>query len=74
MQTNNAILDAEAQLVAEVGPSDEHSGDWRTSDNVELDPRLVLQTLGQDTHMRNYIGRLYGSGAQHPKHTNSGRL
>lgn len=56
MQTNNAILDAEAQLVAEVGPSDEYSGDWRASDNVELDPRLVLQTLRQDTHARHYVG------------------
>lgn len=56
MQTNNAILDAEAQLVAEVGPSDEYSGDRRTSDNVELDPRLVLQTLRQDTQTRHYVG------------------
>lgn len=43
--TDNAILNAEAQLVAEVRPSDEYSGHWGTSDNVELDPRLVLQTL-----------------------------
>lgn len=41
-KTHNAVLDTEAQLVAEVGPSDEHCGDWRTSDDVEFDPRLVL--------------------------------
>lgn len=32
--TDNAILDTEAQLVAEVGPSDEYSGHWGTSDDV----------------------------------------
>lgn len=57
MQTNNAILNAEAQLVAEVRPSDEYSGDRRTSDSVELDPRLVLQTLRQDTYRRHCIGK-----------------
>lgn len=40
--THNAILDAEAQLVAEVWPSDEDSGHWGASNNVQLDPRLVL--------------------------------
>lgn len=52
--TDNAILDAEAQLIAEVGPSDEYSGHWGTSDNVKLDPRLVLQTLHKDSK----LGRL----------------
>lgn len=72
MQTDNAILDAEAQLVAEVGPSDEDSGDWRTPDYVELDPRLVLQTLRQDTHGRGITLAAHGCGAQLTKHTNSG--
>lgn len=40
--THNAVLYTEAQLVAEVWPSDEHSGHWRTSDNVQLNAGLVL--------------------------------
>lgn len=43
--THNAILYTETELVAEVGSADEDHGDWRTSDNVHLNPGLRLQTL-----------------------------
>lgn len=45
--TDNSILDAEAQLVAQVRTSDEDGGHGGASDDVELDPGLVLQALHQ---------------------------
>lgn len=47
--TDDAILDAEAQLVAQVGASDEDGGHGGASDDVQLDPGLVLQTLHQES-------------------------
>lgn len=44
-RTHDAILHAETQLVFEVRPLDEDSGDWRAADDVELHLSLVLQTL-----------------------------
>ena len=44
-QTHDAVLHAETQLVFEVWPLDEDSGDWRAADDVELHLCLVLQTL-----------------------------
>lgn len=46
--THNAVLDAEAQLVPEVWPADEHHGDRRTPNNVHLDPGLRLETLRRE--------------------------
>lgn len=43
--THDSILHAEAQLVLEVRPLDEHRGDRGTADDVQLHLRLVLQTL-----------------------------
>lgn len=45
--THYAILDAEAQLVSEIRPANEHHGDRRAPDNVHLDPGLRLETLGK---------------------------
>lgn len=42
---DNAILYAEAELVPEVWSADEDHGDWRTSNNVHLNPGLRLQAL-----------------------------
>ena len=47
-RTHNAVLDAEAQLVSEVRPADEHHGNRRTPDDVQLDPGLRLETLRED--------------------------
>ena len=44
-RTHDAVLHAETQLVFEVRPLDEDSGDWRAADDVELHLSLVLQTL-----------------------------
>lgn len=44
-RTHDAVLNTETQLVFEVWPLDEDSGDWRAADDVELHLRLVLQTL-----------------------------
>lgn len=43
--THNAVLDAEAQLVPEIWPANEHHCNRGTPDNVHLDPRLRLKTL-----------------------------
>lgn len=43
--THDAILDAKAQLVAQVGSPDEDRGHGGAPDDVQLDPRLVLQSL-----------------------------
>lgn len=40
--THNAVLDAEAQLVSEVRPADEHHSDGWAPDDVHLDPGLRL--------------------------------
>lgn len=47
--TDNAVLDAEAQLVAQVRASDEDGGHGGASDDVQLDPGLVLQALHQES-------------------------
>lgn len=46
--THNPILDAEAQLVAQVGSSDEDRGHGGASDDVQLDAGLVLQSLHEE--------------------------
>lgn len=44
-RTHDAVLNTETQLVFEVWPLDEDSGDWRAADDVELHLCLALQTL-----------------------------
>lgn len=43
--THDSVLHAEAQLVLEVRPLDEHCGDRGTADDVQLHLRLLLQPL-----------------------------
>lgn len=47
--THNPILDAKAQLVAQVRSSDEDRGHGGASDDVQLDAGLVLQSLHEDS-------------------------
>lgn len=47
--THNPILDAKAQLVAQVRSSDEDRGHGGTSDDVQLDAGLVLQSLHEES-------------------------
>lgn len=54
-RTHNAVLDAEAQLVPEVRPADEHHGDRRTPDDVHLDPGLRLETLREHHIHKRYL-------------------
>jgi len=58
--THDAVLDAEAQLVPEVRPADEHHGDGGTPDDVQLDPGLSLEALGGGGRpvLRVYGGRM----------------
>lgn len=40
--THNAVLHAKAQLVPQIWPPDENSGNGWASDNVQLYPSLIL--------------------------------
>lgn len=55
--TDNAILDAEAQLIAQVRASDEDGGHGGAPDDVQLDPRLVLQSLDQESKEQSVQNR-----------------
>lgn len=50
--THDSVLYAEAQLVSEVRPADQHHGNGRTPDDVHLDPGLRLQTLKDDRDVK----------------------
>lgn len=55
--THNAILHAEAQLVAQVRSANEDHGDRRTSDDVHLNPGLRFQAL--KTRCRNIFRQIH---------------
>ena len=54
--TDDAVLDAEAQLVAQVRAPDEDGGHGGAADDVQPDPGLVLQSLHQDTRGQSECG------------------
>lgn len=64
--TDNSILDAEAQLVAQVRASDEDGGHGGASDDVELDPGLVLQALHQQEQRTASVQRKHDSETLQP--------